>query len=82
VEVLGLCHTLAGASAPRRSGLSVEIGQRATTLCYLVNIVRDVGRVGEVLKWDPAAERFTNCDEANQLLTRPRRKGWELPQLG
>jgi predicted dehydrogenase len=60
----------------------IEIGQRATTLCYLVNIVRDVGRVGEVLKWDPVAERFTNCDEANKLLDRPRRKGWELPQLG
>ena len=60
----------------------IEIGQRATTLCYLVNIVRDVGRVGETLKWDPVAERFTNCDEANKLLDRPRRKGYELPDLG
>ncbi len=59
----------------------IEIGQRATTLCYLVNIVRDVGRVGEALKWDPAAERFTNCDEANKLLDRQRRKGYELPGL-
>jgi hypothetical protein len=60
----------------------IEIGQRATTLCYLVNIVRDVGRVGEPLKWDPAAERFTNCDEANKLLDRERRKGYELPEIG
>ena len=60
----------------------IEIGQRATTLCYLVNIVRQVGRVGEVLHWDPVAERFTNCDEANKLLTRPRRKGYELPAIG
>ena len=60
----------------------VEIGQRATTLCYLVNIVREIGRVGEALKWDPAAERFTNCDEANKLLSRPRRKGYELPDIG
>lgn len=59
----------------------IEIGQRATTLCYLVNIARDVGRVGEVLRWDPAAERFTNCEEANRLLDRPRRKGYELPPL-
>jgi len=59
----------------------IEIGQRATTLCYLVNIVRDVGRVGETLRWDPVAERFTNCDEANKLLDRPRRKGYELPDL-
>jgi predicted dehydrogenase len=59
----------------------IEIGLRATTLCYLVNIVRDVGRVGEKLKWDPAAERFTNCDEANKLLDRARRKGYELPEV-
>ena len=60
----------------------IEIGLRATTLCYLVNIVRDVGRVGEALKWDPAAERFTNCEEGNKLLTRERRKGYELPDIG
>ena len=59
----------------------IEIGQRATTLCYLVNIVRDVGRVGERLQWDPVAERFTNCVEANQLLDRSRRKGYELPDI-
>jgi predicted dehydrogenase len=57
----------------------IEIGLRATTLCYLVNIVREVGRVGEALKWDPVAEKFTNCDEGNKLLDRPRRKGYELP---
>ena len=60
----------------------IEIGLRATTLCYLVNIVRDVGRVGQPLKYDPVAERFTNCDEANKFLGRPRRKGYELPKLG
>ena len=60
----------------------IEIGQRATTLCYLVNIARDIGRVGESLKWDPVAERFTNCDDANKLLDRPRRKGFELPSIG
>jgi len=59
----------------------IEIGQRSSTLCYLVNIVRDIGRVGETLKWDPVAERFTNCDEANKLLERPRRKGYELPKI-
>ncbi|MGA2033617.1 MAG: Gfo/Idh/MocA family oxidoreductase [Thermoguttaceae bacterium] len=59
----------------------IEIGQRATTLCYLVNIVREIGRVGEALKWDPAAERFANCEEANKLLSRPRRKAFELPNL-
>ncbi len=65
----------------KRCNADIEIGVRATTLCYLVNIARDVGQVGKRLKWDPAAERFTNCDEGNRLLDRPRRKGYELPQV-
>ncbi len=65
----------------RRCTADVEIGQRSTTLCYLVNIARDMGRVGEVLRWDPAAERFTNCDEGNALLSRAQREGWELPPI-
>lgn len=59
----------------------IEIGQRASNLCHLVNIVRAVGRVDEPLKWDADAERFTNCDEANRLLSRPRRAGFELPNV-
>ena len=63
----------------KRCNADIEIGQRGSSLCYLVNIAHDVGRVGEPLKWDPVAERFTNCDEGNKLLSRPRRKGYELP---
>lgn len=62
-----------------RCNADIEYGQRSSTLCYLVNIVREVGKVGEKLHWDPAAERFTNCNEGNKLLERPRRKGYELP---
>jgi predicted dehydrogenase len=65
-----------------RCNADIEIGLRATSLCYLVNIVRDIGKVGETLRWDPAAERFTNCDDANAYLSRPRRKGYELPDVG
>jgi hypothetical protein len=57
----------------------IEYGQRSSTVCYLVNIARDLGRVGETLKWDPAAEKFTNCDDGNKMLVRPRRAGYELP---
>jgi predicted dehydrogenase len=64
-----------------RCNADIEYGQRSTTLCYLVNIVREIGRVGEALKWDPVAERFTNCDEANKLRSRERRKGYELPRI-
>jgi hypothetical protein len=65
----------------KRCNADIEYGQRSTTLCYLVNIVREVGRVGEALKWDPVAERFTNSDEGNKLLDRARRKGYELPAV-
>jgi predicted dehydrogenase len=57
----------------------VEIGHRTATVLHLINIVRQVGRVGEILTWNPAIERFTNSEAANKLLDRPRRKGWELP---
>lgn len=70
-----------GIKTRARCTADIESGQRSATLCELVNIAREVGRVGEKLHWDPAAEQFTNCDEANLLLSRPRRKGYELPQV-
>jgi hypothetical protein len=45
----------------------------------LVNIVREVGQVGKWIEWDPVKERFPDCEEGNKLLSRPRRKGYELP---
>jgi predicted dehydrogenase len=65
-----------------RCTADIEIGQRATTICYLVNIVRDVGMVGKRLKWNPRSERFTNCDEGNKMRSRERREGYELPRRG
>ncbi len=56
----------------------VEIGHRSTTVCHLVNICRDAGRK---LRWDPKEERFLADDEANALLSRPRRRGYELPRV-
>jgi hypothetical protein len=44
----------------------------------LLVIVRQLGRR---LKWDPDNEEFPGDEEANSLLDRPRRKGWELPQV-
>jgi predicted dehydrogenase len=56
----------------------VETGHRATSLCHLVNICRTVQRK---LKWDPKAEKFESDAQPNQLLSRSRRKGYELPKL-
>jgi predicted dehydrogenase len=61
-----------------RPNADVEIGHRSITVCHLVNITREVGRK---LNWDPATEQFVGDDEANGLLDRPRRAGFELPTI-
>ena len=63
----------------------VEIGHRSTTVCHLVNIARWVsqvtGETGQHLEWDPVEERFTNSQWGNYFLDRPRRQGYELPDV-
>jgi hypothetical protein len=54
----------------------VEIGHRSVTVCHLLNITRELGRR---LLWDPQSEQFVDDAEANTLLDRPRRVGYELP---
>jgi predicted dehydrogenase len=56
----------------------VETAHRATSVCHLVNICRKLDRK---LRWDPEKERFIDDDEANAQLSRPRRKGYELPKI-
>jgi len=62
----------------QRPAADAETGHRATTVCHLINICRKLGRK---LRWDPKAERFLDDEEANKLLARPRRKGFELPAI-
>ncbi len=61
-----------------RPNADVEIGHRSISVCHLANIVRQVGRK---LQWDPAKEQFVGDDEANKLVDRPKRKGYELPAV-
>jgi hypothetical protein len=56
----------------------VEIGHHTVTIGHLINITREVGRK---LRWDPAREQIIDDPQANALLDRPRRKGWELPAV-
>ncbi len=65
----------------KRANADIEYGQRSSTLCYLVNIVRTLGQVGKKLRWDPEQELFPAVDVANRLLSRERRKGYELPEV-
>jgi len=62
----------------KRPNADVEIAHRSNSVCHLVNICRDLGRK---LKWDPKAEKFLGDDEANKLISRPRRKGYEFPKI-
>ena len=40
---------------------------------------KDKSKTDKRLRWDAAAERFTNSDEANRFLSRPYRAGYTLP---
>jgi predicted dehydrogenase len=51
----------------------VEVGHRSATLCHLGNIAMQLKRK---LRWDPAAERFVGDDDANRMLSRPKRAPW------
>lgn len=42
-------------------------------------MVADIAaRLGQTLRWDPKAERFTGNDAANKMLRRPMHNGWSL----
>jgi predicted dehydrogenase len=45
-----------------------EVGHRTTSLCHLAHIAI---QVGGRLEWDPAKERFTNNEAANQFVGEP-----------
>ncbi len=53
-------------------------GHLSSTLPHLANISY---RVGRPLQFDPVAEKFVNDREADQLLTREYRKGYEFPTV-
>ncbi len=56
----------------------IEIAHRSTNTCHLGNISYKLGRK---LDWDAESETFKNDPEANALLHREPRKGYELPQV-
>ena len=62
-------------AARRRPIADVEAGHRSVSVCHLGNISCKLGRP---LTWDPAAERFVSDPEADTLLSRPQRAGFEV----
>lgn len=61
-----------------RPTCDIEIAHRSTNTCHLGNIAYKLGRK---LNWDAEAEEFPNDDEANGLLERTYRAGYELPEV-
>ncbi len=60
----------------RRQPLSDVVGQhRSVSTCHLGNISMHLGRP---IQWDPEAEVFPGDGEANKLLSREQRKGFEI----
>jgi predicted dehydrogenase len=62
----------------QRPVCDIEITHRSTNTTHLGNIAYKLGRK---LTWDAETETFPNDPEANALLTREYRKGYELPQV-
>ncbi len=54
------------------------IGHRSGSICLLAAIAE---RTGKPLKWDPKAEQVIDNPEATAMLSRERRKGYELPVI-
>lgn len=47
-----------------RCTADIEFGQRSSTLCYLVNIERDLGQVRKKLQWDPVTDALRTATQA------------------
>ncbi|MFO0880050.1 MAG: Gfo/Idh/MocA family oxidoreductase [Gemmataceae bacterium] len=62
----------------KRPNADIEIGHHSTRLCHLGNIAY---RLGRTLKFDPTTETIPGDADANALLGRTYRKGFELPAL-
>lgn len=62
---------------PAELTAEIEEGHYSSALCHLANIAY---RTGRTLTFDPKAERFVNDPEADQLLTRPYRPPYVVPQ--
>jgi len=54
------------------------VGCRSATICLLSGIAE---RTGKPIKWDPKAEKVIDNAEATAMISRERRKGYELPVI-
>ncbi|NBB79031.1 MAG: Gfo/Idh/MocA family oxidoreductase [Verrucomicrobia bacterium] len=55
-----------------------EVGHRSNTICALAAIAE---RLGRPVQWDPEAQQVVGDQTARAMQNRPRRTGYELPEL-
>ncbi len=67
------------ANDPGAVAATGEQGHVAAALCHLGNISY---RLKRSVRFNPETERFDGDDEANALLTRAYREGFEVPEIG
>ncbi len=78
----GVAHKrefLDGIRSRTKCSCDIEYAHRLTTIPLIGNVSQ---RVGRRLRWDASKEQFPGEPDANQLLTRKYRKGWDLVALG
>jgi predicted dehydrogenase len=62
----------------RQPPVDLEQSHQATACCHLGNIAY---RTKRTIRWDGQAEQILGDDEAAAMLSRPRRRGYELPEV-
>jgi predicted dehydrogenase len=60
----------------RKDPVSIVYASHTATVLGLITDI--AARLEKKLHWDPKAEQFVGCDEANKMLTRPMYNGWSL----
>ncbi len=77
-ELAHLGNFLECLGSREKPNADIEICHRSTTLCHLANIA---WRTRSTLKFDGKTETIVGNPEANALLGRTYRKGFELPEI-
>ena len=81
-EVPALDHYVSWADACRGEGKTTSHFDYAGPLTEAVLLGTVAIRLpGETLQWDAATLKIAGNGEANALLTKPYRKGWEIPGI-
>jgi predicted dehydrogenase len=65
------------AKAGTQPSANWSYGGALTQICLLGNI--GIRHKGQLLRFDPKREKFTNSESANSMFERPNRAGWALP---